>query len=149
MLSKRKRKNQPDEQNGQAIVEFAFVVIFLLLVLFGIIDFARLFFAYATMANGAREGARFGIIAPPASAQPGTLECPDETISTRAHDMMVLIGAEADVQVLCPGRDDGTEVGCTTPHLCRIQIVVTSDFEMWTPVIPSLNLEAQATMHFE
>ena len=148
-MSSRKPISQADEQEGQALVEFAFVVIFMLLVLFGVIDFARLFFAYATMANGAREGARFGIIAPPASAEPGTLACPDETISTHAHNMMVLIGAEADVEVLCPGRDDGTEVGCTTPHLCRIQVVVTSDFDMWTPVIPRLSLEAEATMHFE
>ena len=143
------RNNQADAQQGQALVEFAFVVIFLLLVLFGIIDFARLFFAYATMANGAREGARFGIIAPPASAESGTLECDDEAIVERAHGMMVLIGAEADVEVLCPGRDDGTDVGCTTPHACRIQVVVTSDFDMWTPVLPNMNLEAQATMHFE
>jgi Flp pilus assembly protein TadG len=143
------KSKQADTQQGQTLVEFAFVIIFLLLVLFGIIDFARLFFAYATMANGAREGARFGIISPPASAESGTLECDDETIINHAHDMMVLIGAEADVEVLCPGRDDGTDVGCTTPHECRIQVVVTSNFDMWTPVLPSMNLEAQATMHFE
>lgn len=149
MIKMDDRGSQADRQQGQALLEFAFVIVLLLFVLLGIIDFARLFFAYATMSNGAREGARFGIIAPPASAELGTLECDDAAIVDRANDMMVLIGAEADVEVFCPGRDDGTEVGCTTPHACRIQVVVTSSFDMWTPIIPSMNLEAQATMHFE
>lgn len=149
MLGRNKDGKQTEEQGGQALVEFAFVIIFLLMVIFGIIDFSRLFFGYATMANGAREGARYGIVHSPASATLGVLECDDADIRGRAHEMMVLIGAEADVEVLCPGRDDGTEVGCTTPHHCRIQVVVTSDFPMWTPVIPNLSLEAQATMHFE
>jgi hypothetical protein len=152
MEDRAKRKKKQDEQGGQSLVEFAFVIIFLLLVIFGVIDFARLFFAYATMSNGAREGARFGIIAPPGSAEPGQIACDDPDIIARAHEMMVLIGAEADVEVFCPGGDvDLTlyPVGCTTPHHCRIQVVVTSNFPMWTPVLPTMNLEARATMHFE
>lgn len=152
MRDRMKRKNHKDRQDGQALLEFAFVIIFLLLVIFGIIDFSRLFFAYATMANGAREGARYGIVHTPSSAQPGTLACDDPAIIARARDMMVLIGAEADVEVLCPGGDVVSAdypVGCTDSHHCRIQVVVTSRFDMWTPVLPQMNLEAQATMHFE
>ena len=51
-------------EDGQGIVEFALVAGFLLLILFGIVDFSRLFFAYATMSHGVREGARYGIIHP-------------------------------------------------------------------------------------
>jgi hypothetical protein len=149
MLQRPRKQDPTEKQDGQALVEFAFVIIFLLLVIFGVIDFARLFFAYATMSNGAREGARFGITHPPASAQPGNTICDDAAIETRAEEMMVLIGAEAEIDVFCPGRDDGSEAGCTSPHLCRIQVVITSDFEMWTPVIPSLSLETRATMHYE
>jgi hypothetical protein len=122
-------------------VEFAFVAIFLLVVVFGIIDFARLFFAYATMSNGAREGARFGIT----HADPSF----DAEIEDRARQMMVLIGAEANVQILRPGEDDGSNPGCTTPHACRIQVIVTSNFDIWTPILPNMNLTAQSTMHFE
>lgn len=149
MPGRNKDSKQAEEQGGQALVEFAFVVVFMLMVIFGIIDFARLFFGYATMANGAREGARYGIVHAPDSAVPGNPDCDDPDIVARAHEMMVLIGAEADVEVLCPGDDDGNDVGCTTPHKCRIQVIVTSDFPVWTPIIPNLSLEAQATMHFE
>jgi hypothetical protein len=144
LASSKRRKEQTGDGEGQALVEFAFVAMFLLLVIFGIIDFARLFFAYATMSNGAREGARFGIVRPNDDAE----------IEARARAMMVLIGSEANVTIEYPGGDPGDDAeaypaGCTTPHHCRIQIIVTSDFDMWTPVIPSLSLEARATMHFE
>jgi hypothetical protein len=140
MLSKEKRgKRTGDEEQGQALVEFAFVAIFLFLVLFGVMDFARLFFAYATMSNGAREGARYGIV------HPGE----DTTIEQRTLGMLVLIGGEANVTVNYPGRDDGQEPGCTTPHRCRIEVVVTSTLDVWTPIIPALPVEARATMHFE
>jgi hypothetical protein len=150
--SRGRRKKRIGDRDGQALVEFAFVAIFLLLVIFGVIDFGRLFFAYATMSNGVREGARYGIVHPPLDpsdpADPNT-----QQIITRAHAMMVLIGAEAVVTVEYPGGDDPSDPdyppGCTTPHVCRIEVTATSGFDMWTPVIPSLSLETHATMHFE
>ena len=51
-------KREPDRERGQGLLEFAFVVAFLFLLIFAIIDFSRVFFGYATMSNGVREGAR-------------------------------------------------------------------------------------------
>ncbi|HLE59153.1 MAG TPA: TadE family protein [Candidatus Limnocylindria bacterium] len=48
--------------HGQALVEFAFVLLPLLLVLVGIIQFGLLFGANVTLTNAAREGARAGTI---------------------------------------------------------------------------------------
>jgi hypothetical protein len=145
MHSQSRGKKQTGSEDGQALLEFAFVAVFLLLVIFGVIDFARLFFAYATMSNAAREGARFGIT----HSDPKY----DTDIEDRARGMLVVIGADADVEIKRPGGDDPEDPdypeGCTTPHICRIQIIVTSQFDMWTPVIPALPLRAQATMHFE
>ncbi len=47
---------------GQALVEFALIIPMLLLLLFGIIEFGRIFGAELTVNNGAREGARLGAI---------------------------------------------------------------------------------------
>ena len=58
------RNSGPDSERGQGLLEFALVVVFLLLTMFGIIDFARVFFGYATMSNGVREGARYAIVHP-------------------------------------------------------------------------------------
>lgn len=139
MLKKARERKRTDGDQGQAILEFALVAVFLVLVIFAVMDFARLFFCYATMANGAREGARYGIVHP--GDNPG--------IEQRARDMMVLIGAEANVTILYPGDDQGNDAGCTTPHFCRIQVVVDTTLDVWTPVLPSIPIVAQATMHFE
>jgi Flp pilus assembly protein TadG len=47
---------------GQSLVEFSLVIMPLMLVLLGIIQFGFVFNAYVTMTNAAREGARSGTI---------------------------------------------------------------------------------------
>ena len=127
------------QEGGQTTVEFALVVSVLLLILFGIIDFSRLMFAYATMSNGVREGARYAVV------NPG----PDHEaeIIDRAHAMMVVIGGRADVTVTYP--DSAKPDGPYCSHLCRVIVRATSDFDVWTPIIPAFQIEARATMHLE
>lgn len=47
------------DQKGQSLVELALVFPLLLLILLGIIDFGRVYFAYVTITNASREGARY------------------------------------------------------------------------------------------
>ena len=49
---------RPPGNAGQSVAEFAIVVPILLLLLFTIFDFARLFYAYNTLSNAAAVGAR-------------------------------------------------------------------------------------------
>ena len=51
---------------GQGLVEFALVLLLLLLIIFGVLDLGRVFFATITITNAAREGARYGIKYPAA-----------------------------------------------------------------------------------
>jgi hypothetical protein len=150
VLSRWGRNRKDRDEGGQATLEFALVALLLFLVLFGIIDFARLFFAYATMANGVREGARYGVV----HADPSW----DDEIIEHAEAMMILIGGEATVTVERPGGDDPADregadppypVGCTSAYYCRITVKAVSDFDVWTPIIPGFTIVAQATMHFE
>ena len=46
---------------GQALTEFALVLPLLLLIIFGIIEFARIFQAYMVIVNAARFGVRYGV----------------------------------------------------------------------------------------
>ncbi len=52
----RTRKNQ----GGQAMVEFALIVLIFLMTVFGIIEFARLFLVYSSVYTASREAARYG-----------------------------------------------------------------------------------------
>ena len=52
----------PDRARGQSLVEFALVLMPLLLLILGVIQFGLIFNSYVTMTNAAREGARTGTI---------------------------------------------------------------------------------------
>jgi Flp pilus assembly protein TadG len=49
------------ESSGQAIIEFALLLPLFLLLLFGMVDFGRVYSALVTQTNAAREGARLGV----------------------------------------------------------------------------------------
>ncbi len=48
------------QARGQSLVELAFMFPFLLLILSGALDLGRVYYAYITITNAAREGARYG-----------------------------------------------------------------------------------------
>lgn len=50
------------ETSGAAMVEFAIIAPLLFVLIFGIIDFGRVFFLYNNLTNAAREGARLGAV---------------------------------------------------------------------------------------
>lgn len=131
------QSSRPDGQRGQALLEFALVISFLFLLIFAIIDFSRVFFGYATMSNGVREGARYAIVHPN----------DDAGIEEAARAMMFVIGAPVNVTVSFPDSDD-SGAPCRS-RLCRVVVTATSDFDVWTPVVPTMQLVAHATMHIE
>lgn len=47
---------------GQSLVEFALVVPIFLILVFGVVDGVRAVFAYNTIANASREGARYAMV---------------------------------------------------------------------------------------
>jgi Flp pilus assembly protein TadG len=130
-------------EGGQTLLEFALVIGLLLLLVFGIIDFARAFFAFATMSNGVREGARYGIVHPTKLAE--------DDIKDRARAMMVIIGGtEPVITVTSPTTDTTTYPDAPyCPHYCKIVVEAQSHFDVWTPVIPDFDIVAKATMHYE
>jgi Flp pilus assembly protein TadG len=56
------RRPRQSTRRGQALVEFALVIPIFLLVLVAIFDLGRAVFAYNTLTNAAREGARMAIV---------------------------------------------------------------------------------------
>jgi hypothetical protein len=56
------RPRKQDAERGQALVEFALTVPIFLMLVFGIIDLARLVFAYTQVIDAARQGVRYGIV---------------------------------------------------------------------------------------
>lgn len=121
-------------QRGQSLVEFALIVPVLLLLFMSVFDFGRAIYAFNSVSNAAREGARVAIV--------------DQTVvsgvpraATEAANQATALGLDAsdtddvDVQYLtpdlgsaCPSRDLG----------CVAQVRVQYQFQAITPIIGSI-----------
>jgi Flp pilus assembly protein TadG len=61
-LASARGRRRPDARRGQALVEFAIVIPVLLLLLLGVVDFARAWNVYEVLTDAAREGAREAVV---------------------------------------------------------------------------------------
>jgi len=124
----------PLQNRGQSLVEFALILPVLLLLVMGVFDFGRAIFAFNTVSNAAREGARTAIV-----DQSSVSGVP--LAATRAADQAIALGldpsdtADIDVQYLmpdlgssCPSRDIG----------CVAQVRVQYQFVAVTPIIGNI-----------
>lgn len=57
-----RRRDRPEASRGQALVEFALVIPIFLLMLFGLVDMARIVYFNSTLSQAAREGARLAAV---------------------------------------------------------------------------------------
>ena len=128
------------DERGQAIVEFALIVSIFILVLMGIFDFGRAIFAFNTINQSAREGARLAIV--------------DQTIShiqDEAIDTGVSLDLEAaDVIVDFRDRDTPNTAGSCTGAVagddnnsssivdCFAVVRVQYDYVAATPIIGNI-----------
>lgn len=94
-------------EKGQSMVEFALVLPVLILLLFGIIDFGRVFHAYLTIDHASREAAR--------SASVGE---DDATVLTVAVSNASSINLSPGQVSISPGgtKNSGSEVNITITH---------------------------------
>jgi hypothetical protein len=134
-------------RRGQAAVEFSMVIMILVLIIIGTIDFSRLFFTWASMANAAREGARYGTVWPKRWTDADYP--PPNNIEFRTRAMLATLGADnVQVEIHCydqwGGAHEYERYLCVTGN--QIQVIVRAQFRSWTRIIPPLNLVAKARM---
>ena len=108
----RRCRKPPDQQRGQALVEFALVIPLFLLLIFAVIDFAWAFRNYAVVTNASREGARVGavqgtesdITAATVSKSDGLLTNADVSVSNAqgAEGSSVVVTADYDYEYITP-----------------------------------------------
>jgi Flp pilus assembly protein TadG len=93
-------------QRGSSLVETSIVMVVLLLILFGIIDFGRLMYTYAFVAQLARQGARYAIVR---GSQCSVLSnCPNVTSAQ----------IQTYVQSLSEGATTASAISSTTTWAC-------------------------------
>jgi hypothetical protein len=139
-----------NRSTGQAAVEFAMVILILVFITIGTIDFSRAFFSWASMANAAREGARYGTVWP--LRWNDTYYPAPNNIEARTRAMLSTLGTSAaTVEIHCYDQWGGAHE--YERYLCRtgnqVQVIVRTQFRSWTRIIPTLNLVAKARMVIE
>ena len=76
-------------ERGQTLVELALVLPVIILILFGTLEFGRLFHSYIVITNAAREGARLGAVGKS-----------DEEIVSRIREASPLYQADSRLRVI-------------------------------------------------
>lgn len=137
VLARARDREDPSQrgERGQDLVEFALVLPLLVLLFFGIIEFGRAVFTYNTLANAAREGARFGIVVPTTGDAGNCVSPPADTMRAAACRLTSGL-APASVIV--------------TPTVATQTVSVEVRYGMQLLILPNpLNLRAQSTMQRE
>lgn len=113
---------------GQALVEFALVLPVLLLLMLALFDFGRAIYAFNTVSNAAREGARLAIVD---QSQVGGVYVAAQEAADQATALGLDASDPSQIQVAFPDTF-GTCIGC------RARVTVTYQFTAITPIIGSL-----------
>ena len=112
-------------RRGQGLVEFALVLMLLVLIIFGVLDLGRVFFSMITITNAAREGARYGVKYPTAA-----LPIQNAAIGEASSSGITL--STANVTVTC--RDPNPAVTTFTLPPCAsgtpLRVTVNYNFDL-------------------
>ncbi len=136
------------DRSGQALVEFALVFPVLVLMLLGIFDFGRGVYAYNTIANAARVGARVAavnqILTSPDCNENHPVENPSDphwSIQTCAADAAVSLGVTPSDVTVAYSTPPNSTMTCTSTSLqvgCIVSVTVHYAYTPMTPVIGNL-----------
>lgn len=125
-------------RKGQSMVELALILPVIVLILFGVLEFGRIFYSYIVITHAAREGARAGAVGKT-----------DAEIIARVRDSAPLPEADTNLHIT---RLEPNETA-RTPGV-PFTIEVAYDVELVTPLFDSLlpnpvTLKSRATMRIE
>jgi hypothetical protein len=135
------QRSRRASERGSTLLEFAFVLIITLVLMFGIIDFGRALYSYHFVANAAREGARFASVRGYLCST-STTPCPAQPDDIKTYVLsLVPLGIDpnnVDVHVdnPPPGNPNGLPVCGTTWDYpgCAVAVQVTYSFNYIFPL---------------
>ena len=124
-------------RNGLAIVELAFLILLLMLILMGLIDFARVFYAAVTISDAARAGAQYG-----SQTNGHTQDKAGMTTAAEEDSVNLVDGITVTASSYCRCQGSPVRINCIT-ETCPC---ITADCP---ERVPQLYVEVQAQHLFE
>lgn len=141
MLKLIRRRNK-DGEKGQALVEFTLLVPIFLILVFAIVDFGMGFYSWMSVTNGAREGARLGVVL-----------APQEEIEDRVYETVDLPDEDTKMTVTvtnaqgAPGESVVVQVDYEYDLVTPLAGLI--DFVSGNALGPSLTFSSTAEMRLE
>ena len=123
------------KHKGQALVETALLLPILLILIFGIVDFARALYTKSSLNNAARSGARKAVVTPSLSAESGTLESSTTTTADTIRSNLYNNTPETvtyDLKVLNATGTTAVTGEASAGNLVQVTVTWT-DFPLITP----------------
>lgn len=131
-----------EHEGGQALVEFALVAPFLLLLILGMVDFARAWSAYEVITHQARMGARLAVVDNPNTSEDDVRQAIRDGLSRASLNPDV---ATIDIQGFRTGRGTPAQVQIDYP----ISLMFAGRFLDWLTGSEDLVLSTQFVMRNE
>lgn len=135
MMGLRGYRDSARAKSGQSLVEFALVLPLILLLAMGLLDFGRGIYAYNTVSNAARMGARTGVVNQYVTA-----------VRQRTADQATALGITPSDECTAPSgicvdfKDSTLDIDCNTLFAadlkaCVTIVTVSYTFSPITPII--------------
>ncbi|MCB9135966.1 MAG: pilus assembly protein [Anaerolineales bacterium] len=128
-----------EKEKGQSLMEMAFALIVLLLLLAGIVDLGRLFFTYIAIREAAQEGATYASICPPDATVPENSE------KIRDH---VKTSSQFPVNLALPNILVVSAFTSTPTPGSQLYVTVTyTNFNFIMPILNLVDMNVSATAY--
>ena len=138
-------KTKMKNQRGVAAVEFALILIPLVLLVFGTIEFSTLLYDKAVITNASREGARAGIVySYPNRIADGEII---NVVNTYCSDYMISLGGNSTINttITRSGNTSGDDLTVRVSYVYQFLILPS----FIATLSGGLNLEAETIMRLE
>jgi Flp pilus assembly protein TadG len=152
--NEQKRIRTKHKARGVAVVEFALLLVLLLIIVAGVVEFGRTFWYYDAWAKATRDGARFLSM-----SRVSTTVALDSTFENNAIAMVKNTANKArvpnslttDVKVMCDyNSNTGTFTDCTTggyiPDYVTISVAYPVKIGEWIPFVTLVNAPWNVTL---
>lgn len=139
-----------DRPDGQSLVEFALLLPVVLVIFMGLFDFGRAIFAYNSVSEAARNGARVAIVNQ--TLGDICLVAASRAVALGLRETCAANGNPGTEGVWVTNAATGTPTSCTAIN-CRQSVKVTYQFRPITPIIGAIlgpiNLSSTSTVPVE
>lgn len=135
------RKSSRNHERGQNFLEFALVLPFLVVIVFGVLDLGRVFFATINLTNAAREGVRY-LTLHPDDVEISFLR--SKSVAAEEANYGGIPISVGNVSVTCTNTDEDTDY-CDSGTPAKVTVDYEFDLVLgW--ISPTIQLSRSATM---